>query len=151
MLLEIDTTVGSEAVTMTFTGFSGTIDTILPLHGSNFFLVGGSNQVLYRFDRTLAASQSQSSSLGGQILDIVKSRDSGGYLMVTSNTNLTRVVDNTAGLAVVGTISNPNWPDFLVRRVAASSIYINEFATMDENEGDDANRILLSGTTATHH
>ena len=59
VLLEVDTTIGSEEVTMTFTGFTGEIYRIYPLNGTNFFLAGSSSKILYKFDRTVAESQAE--------------------------------------------------------------------------------------------
>ena len=56
VLYEIDTTVGSEAIIMTFTDFIGRVLRIVPLHGTNFFVIGGSIKIVYKFDRTIAAS-----------------------------------------------------------------------------------------------
>ena len=101
VLLEIDTTIGSEAVTMTYTGFTGNLYRILPLDGSNYFLVGGTNKIVYKFDRTLAASQAQSVSLVAAIRDIVRSRDSAGYVLVTQGSKEMKIVDVSAGVSLV--------------------------------------------------
>ena len=59
LLMEIDTTIGSESVTMTFSGISGEFNRIFCLEGTNYFLVGGTSRILYKFDRTIAAPRAQ--------------------------------------------------------------------------------------------
>ena len=147
VVLEIDTTIGTEAVTMTYTGFTGSINRILPLEGSNFFLAAGGNRIVYKFDRTLAASQAQSASLSNYIRDIVKSRDSAGYILVTDFSTAIKVLDVTTGVSSISIINNSG--NYNINMVAASSVHVQEFAFTDDNGGDDVVRVILTGTSAS--
>ena len=123
VLLEIDTTIGTEAVTKTFTGFTGDIYRILPFDGTNFFLAGGSFATVYKFDRTIAASLTNTLALGGDIVDIVKSKDASGYYLVADSTQSIKVFDLTtepySGASQISTIVNSDANG--IRAIAPSS------------------------------
>ena len=80
---------------------------------------------------------------------MVKSKDSSGYLLVTDNTLTTRIMDVSAGLSIVGTFDHPlGHPN---KFIAGSSIDVQEFAIVDISAGDDVDRVILQGITATYH
>ena len=151
VLLEIDTTIGSEAVTRTFTGFTGNILRILPLNGTNYFLVGGTAKILYKFDRTLATPQAQTPVLVGDVRDLEKSRDTSGYVLLIDLSAALKIYDLTtepySGSSVVAVVNNPIGAGF--RLVAASSVNTQMFGMVDITPFDDAQNFSLLGTTAS--
>ena len=133
---------------MTYTGFVGIIFRILPLNGSVFFLAAGDSRIIYKYDKTQAGVQGQSSALSETIYDMIKSWDTAGYLIATDLSPAVKIMDITAGFSIVGTINHPLGHN--TKFIAQSSINAEEYAVVDDSGGDDVDRVVIQGTTVTH-
>ena len=90
--------------------------------------------------------------MGNTIRSFDKSRDTSGYVLIVDLSSAIRVYDLTvepysaaSHVLNIGHQLGANW-----RLIAASPRQVTEFGTMDSNTYDDAQLVVLTGTSASY-